>query len=114
MVKADRANRGARCVRPSPPHPCGSADDCVVDDNACRGEMVCDLAGELGEPGTCQHDPATAVVCDPSADTPCLRNTCLPPIGLCEMVAVDHGLPCDDGDPATDDTVCVDGSCVLG
>lgn len=57
---------------------CQKDSDCLDDGDACNGMPYCDKAA-----GKCAVNPASAIVCDKSADTACLRTVCAPAVGKC-------------------------------
>jgi hypothetical protein len=85
--------------------------DCAnwEDGNACNGTLMCDTSKC---PTQCIINPATVVKCDTTVNTPCRTNACLPATGLCAITQLKDGTNCDDGDPATSNTKCLDGLCV--
>lgn len=83
---------------------CAKADD----DNLCNGTIVCD---QSAIPFKCVTDPDTVITCDANQDTACLKNTCVPATGDCEMTAVNQGGACDDGNACTSNDQCANGSC---
>ena len=85
---------------------CAGDEDCVAldDDNLCNGVLVC------GD-GTCQLDSDSVVVCDASQDTVCMRATCNPSLGVCEMAGLSD-VACTDGNPCTTNDICEAGQCV--
>jgi len=97
----------ARCAG-GPNHcACVTTVDCAAleDGDLCNGTLVC-------IDGVCAVDPATVVMCDPTADTLCARNLCEPTTGRCRMQAGADGRPCDDGDWCTLTDRCEGGECV--
>ncbi|NMC70015.1 MAG: hypothetical protein GYA57_08125 [Myxococcales bacterium] len=102
----DDACTGGVCAGGTPLCACAVDADCAAyeDGDPCNGTLVC-------SGGSCVVDPATVVVCDPGADTACLRNTCVPATGECAMTPAPDGTACDDGDLCTTGGVCGDGTC---
>ena len=86
----------ARCVGGTNECVCAVRDDCAPyeDGDLCNGTLDC-----IGR--HCEIDPTTIVVCDPSGNTTCRRNTCDPRTGTCRWVPQGDGIPCDDGDWCT-------------
>jgi hypothetical protein len=76
--------------------PCPSDDACVIDpvcaDGVCRGA-----------PLDCGHLDAT-----------CLVGVCDPTAGACVARPAADGVACDDGQPCTVGTTCLDGACGEG
>lgn len=89
---------------------CYTTADCTVkeDGNFCNGTLVCDT---VVMPHKCVLDPTTITICNASQDTACQKNTCQPASGKCEMIAVNEGGGCDDGNPCTATDVCQAGIC---
>jgi len=88
---------------------CREDADCAAfeDQDLCNGRLQCIESH-------CQVDPATVVHCDPSGDSFCKTNTCIPATGLCEMTPAHVGEPCEDGNACTVGDLCQDGDCVPG
>ena len=80
---------------------CQLASDCFDDDNDCNGYPEC-------IENTCVTAPGSAIECDPSLDTACLKNQCVPATGACAMVAMPEGTPCDDADLCSLGDLCGD------
>jgi hypothetical protein len=89
---------------------CYSDLDCalVEDGNLCNGTLFCDTAKV---PYFCKLDPASIVQC-PGTDKTCKVNACNPASGDCEETDAINGTTCDDGDPCTPDSACLQGKCV--
>ncbi|NUN13918.1 MAG: hypothetical protein HUU55_09835 [Myxococcales bacterium] len=83
---------------------CASNADCPDNGNLCDGVPSCDLVAK-----TCKTTPP--VVCDGSANTACMKNTCQAATGACAMANVADGAFCDDGDFCTIDDQCAGGTC---
>ncbi len=82
-----------------------AADGTSCDDgDACTRTDAC--AG-----GVCVG--ADPVVCD-SVDQCLMIGVCDPATGLCSMMQVDDGAPCEDGDGCTRNDTCQDNVCVPG
>ena len=93
---------------------CVTDADCAAadDGNACNGVLSCDKASADWK---CKINPASVVVCDPSSDNVCAKNTCDPGTGKCGLVAQAEGKPCDaDGSVCTVGDACQGGTCVAG
>ncbi len=105
-VEADGDDGGWVCDAGPDGCSCRTTPDCAAfeDGDRCNGTLVC-------EDGVCVVDPATVVVCDPSGDTACRRNLCLPATGGCEVGPVEDGTRCDDGLFCTATDHCAEGSC---
>ena len=84
---------------------CEVDEDCEEFDDAdlCNGMMSCVAA-------KCVVNPDTVVSCEPVAN-PCQENQCKPATGLCELVELAAGTPCDDEDECTENDVCFGGEC---
>jgi len=104
----DRCENGACAPGELNACECEQDSDCPDDANLCNGSLVCNTSVY---PHRCEVDPATVVTCDPSQDTTCRKNQCIPATGACEMVPVQDGLPCDDGDACTAQDRCGAGTC---
>lgn len=89
---------------------CYTTADCAgkEDGNFCNGTLVCDTSQM---PHKCVLDPATVITCPTISDTLCLKNTCQPSSGKCEMKAVNEGGGCDDGNPCSEADTCQSGAC---
>ena len=84
---------------------CKVDGDCASDSlNACQGQLTC-----VAATGKCKLDPATKVVCDPSADTPCAKAVCDPKDGKCKASPAPAGSPCGDGNACTLGDLCGEG-----
>lgn len=97
---------------------CTADADCASkeDGDFCNGTLFCDLSG--AEPA-CKVNPATLVSCPSVDDTDCQVNACEKKSGQCkmELVKVQPGkffVPCDDGNPCTQNDQCKDGACLSG
>ena len=101
----DTCNDGA-CTGGASICQCETSADCQDDGNDCNGTLVCD-----GETGTCKVEPGTVVTCDPSSDTTCLAQKCLPSTGKCGFVAIAEGGACSDGSLCTTGDACKGGGC---
>ncbi len=90
---------------------CESDADCASKDdgNPCNGTLYCDLASAVH---ACKPNPLTVIDCPAAEDTTCLKNSCDPISGSCEMKAVGLIVACDDGDPCTVGEICDQGACV--
>lgn len=89
---------------------CYVTADCAgkEDGDLCNGTLVCDTNAM---PHLCALDPTTIITCPTTSDTVCLKNTCQPASGKCEMTAVNESGSCDDGNPCTGDDACKSGDC---
>ncbi len=89
---------------------CAQDEDCKAfeDGNLCNGTLVCDREHF---PYKCVVDPATVVACDGSSDTFCLKNTCNPVTGQCEMTPAHEGEGCEDNSVCTKVSTCQKGEC---
>ncbi len=88
---------------------CDTDDDCLAydDGDLCNGRLLC-----VGH--ECRFAPETIVTCDPTGDTDCRVNRCVPASGECAMTAAADGTVCDDGNECTTGDACDDGLCVGG
>ena len=88
---------------------CDTDDDCAAfdDGDLCNGRLLC-----VGH--ECRFAPETIVTCDPTGDTDCRVNLCVPATGECGMTAVGDGMSCDDGNECTTGDACAAGVCVGG
>ncbi len=77
----------------------GGAIEC--DGNLCTVDDSCN-------DGVC--NPGMETTSCPSDPNPCMENACNPLTGLCESTPLD-GVPCSDGNPCTQDEMCVMGTC---
>ncbi|MCB9739878.1 MAG: hypothetical protein H6747_11460 [Deltaproteobacteria bacterium] len=116
-VGAVGVDTGASADAPSSPdaggitaHGCSVDSDCTTAD-ACAGKLFCDTSGPVR---LCRFVSGSAVVCDDSNDTVCLRNRCDPGTGSCAMRPTAKGTPCTDDDPCTVAAACDGGACVAG
>ncbi len=91
---------------------CGSDADCTDDGDLCNGLRFCDKSDPKGP--TCKDNPGALIVCPTVDDTACLKSTCVPKTGLCQMKTVADGLPCSDGNVCTKGDFCATGSCKSG
>jgi hypothetical protein len=107
---ADDACESGVCTGAPSDCPCQSDADCLafgtgsacsVQTMACVNQM-CVATGE------------DTVVCDPSANTGCAKNTCDPETGECSVVHAPDGTPCSDGFTCTSGDACGSGACVPG
>ncbi len=111
---------GGKVVCPLCPKP-GQGDCSVYDDNnLCNGAWTCVQDGPCGKisgissgGGVCVA-AVPKVVCDPLANSPCVKNTCDTLTGKCAPKALVNGSPCEDGVPCTVDDLCADGACASG
>ncbi len=115
---------------------CTQDKDCLKDEDGdlCNGTLYCELSS-----GSCKVNPATKVTCPSVADNACIKNTCLPTTGACQLTAVEwldetcagvdkadcswalkkpgaaaKPVACDDGDACTTGDVCAKGVCSKG
>lgn len=98
-----------KCVFGTNTCQCLKDADCAnkEDGNFCNGTLYCDTVSH-----TCLTNPATAVSCPSVDDTDCVKNTCQPKTGICQLSSVKDNTACDDGDECTLSEVCKAGSCV--
>jgi hypothetical protein len=87
---------------------CETAETCLPldDGNVCNGVPYCPP-----ETHRCAIDPGSVVLCSTELDTDCMKATCQPVTGACELMPANQGGSCDDDDPCTDDDLCVEGVC---
>ena len=94
---------------------CQIDEDCaqLEDGDLCNGVLFCDTAKV---PYQCAVVPDSIVECPPpeGVDAPCLTSWCNPEDGQCSFVPTGDDLPCDDGDPCTNDDKCQEGLCTPG
>ncbi len=90
---------------------CSKNADCdaLEDGNVCNGTLFCDKNDK-----SCKLNPATVIACPTAADTGCVKNTCNPGSGTCELKALKNGTACDDGDKCTAGDICLVGKCAGG
>ena len=84
---------------------CQTDSQCKDDGNLCNGISSC-------QGGTCKPKPNSAIVCDPSADTACSKNTCQSATATCQKASVPPGTSCSDGSLCTGGDVCAAGTCI--
>jgi len=86
---------------------CERDDDCrgLDDGDLCNGVFRC-------VDDVCRFDFASIVVCDRVGETACLRASCDPASGACDLAPVDDDSPCDDGSRCTLGDACDAGACV--
>ncbi len=77
------------------------------DGNLCNGVPTCN-----DETHKCEIAAGAVVTCDPSGDTFCAQNRCVPETGACELKALHLGESCDDADACTAGDTCVAGACL--
>ncbi|MFO0760920.1 MAG: DNRLRE domain-containing protein [Byssovorax sp.] len=115
VCQAPNLCTGVQCPAPGP---CQTAGVCNPIDGQCDYGAQPDLtACNDGDPshticlaGACAHDPCSGVVCTPE-DACHKAGVCDQLTGQCSNPKEAFGKPCDDGDPDTDGTVCVNGTC---
>ncbi len=84
--------------------------DCGKPQDLCSGVFYCNAAI-----GKCVLNVAKKVVCQSVNDTACLKNTCNPKSGTCEMAFINEGKACDaDGNWCTVGDICATGVCKAG
>lgn len=101
---------GGKCVAGTDVCACESDEDCgAFDNDLCDGKLTCDKA-KL--PFVCKPD-GKKVLC-PATNSPCVKPICQPLTGFCVAVAVieANGKACEDGDPCSVSSDCVNGKCV--
>lgn len=72
----------------------------------CDGDL-CTIDDSCND-GVC--NPGMETMSCPSDPNPCMESACNPLTGMCESTPLD-GVPCSDGNPCTEDEMCVMGSC---
>ncbi len=89
---------------------CQKTSDCASkeDGDLCNGTLFCDVASL---PYACKVDPKTVVICSPSGDSSCAKNSCDAKTGSCAPKATADGTPCSDGNACTGSDACKTGSC---
>ncbi|MSP90678.1 MAG: hypothetical protein EXR79_02550 [Myxococcales bacterium] len=103
-----------QCVAGTNTCQCQQDADCAKaeDGNLCNGLLYCDKSAA---PFQCKVNPKTVVGCPGGADTPCLKNKCIPATGLCAPTAVNDDGACDaDGYGCTVGDTCLEGACIAG
>ncbi len=111
--KASKCVSGANVCACTPavgntPDSCQNKDD----GNACNGIVRCLKSGTLFQ---CQIVPGSPITCDKTKDDACRRNTCAPKSGICSLLPINAGKPCDaDGSVCTAKDACQAGTCVKG
>ncbi len=106
----DACKDGA-CVSGGNQCACKVDSDCAAfeDGDLCNGQLYCDKSAAKF---VCKVAPSTVVVCNPSQDTACVKQTCGPQTGVCTAVALPEGATCDaDGNPCTPQDACTKGLC---
>ena len=95
--------------------PTGDDKECAIfdDNDLCNGRFVCKKKKEADAGGLCYPQP-DKIVCDPTSDTPCLKNVCGPSLGTCKMTQLVNGSACADGVPCTVGDTCQNGTCKSG
>ena len=93
---------------------CSTDADCPPAEvgNACAGAQYCALQADGAR--ACVLNPATVVICDPSANTPCLLNACDKTTGKCGLSTLADGTACNDGDKCTGGETCQGAKCAGG
>jgi formylglycine-generating enzyme required for sulfatase activity len=112
------ACQGGACVAGKSTCVCLTDADCAnkEDGDLCNGTLYCALSGGSA---ACLVNPATVVACPSVDDTACVVNTCQPKTGACAMAPVKPAagaffVPCEDGNPCTQQDQCLDGVCSAG
>ena len=84
---------------------CEADEDCAEFDDAdlCNGMIVC-------LDGLCVFDDSGIPECE-SLGLQCQENLCIAYLGTCGIKKAEDGLACDDGNPATQLDICLDGEC---
>jgi hypothetical protein len=94
---------------------CGTTADCLPfeDGDACNGTLEC---VEIGVQLQCQTDPQSVVECPPpeGKNAQCLKASCDPSDGSCDVVPAAAGGACEDGSKCTHSESCIAGSCQGG
>jgi len=85
---------------------CQTDSDCTQhnDSDLCNGQFVC-------LDGRCTFDLESVVTCDPALDSFCEEGLCNPATGLCQMMPINQGEECDDGNACTEAGACQQGKC---
>ncbi len=79
------------------------------DGNACNGTVSCAVEQF---PPKCALTPGSIVECSAVFDTQCRKAKCQSESGLCLLVDLPGGTPCDDGNPCTTADQCTEGLCL--
>ena len=92
---------------------CKTTADCKAkeDGNPCTGTLYCD---NTTFPPKCKTNPKSVVTCKPDKDTACRKNLCQKVNGVCQLTALPHKTPCQDGNKCTSGDFCAGGACVPG
>ncbi len=110
--EADRCVAGVCRGDPRPAAcPCASHADCAAwnDGDACNGQLSCDL-----DQGSCRIQADSIVRCPPDT-APCARLACQPATGECVEMPLPAGVPCDERGACERFEVCDGASlCALG
>ncbi|MSP90935.1 MAG: hypothetical protein EXR79_03890 [Myxococcales bacterium] len=98
---------------------CEKDADCKDDGDLCNGVPYCHLlapdpSDAAKKKPACKTNPVTVKSCSPINDTICIKNSCDPKTGKCEMTPPFGKVYCDDGDPCTALGECTEGKCVNG
>ena len=90
---------------------CKVDSDCAAheDGNPCTGTLICDTS--QADPA-CVIDPATVPSCPDDGTVLCFVNRCVPEDGVCALLPAPEGVPCEDDEPCTTESLCLDGACV--
>jgi len=89
--------------------PCLSNADCLVYGNLCDGLYTCVRSVQ---PFVCELDLAT-VATPPTSPGECVESLCNPENGRWEQVRAADDTECDDMNPCTRNTRCLNGACVV-
>jgi len=97
------------------PCDCKEDSDCLEleDGDICNGTLYCDTNAF---PQVCTVDPKTIIVCEEpkGPGSECLEAACHPLSGECSFVAANDGFFCEDNNPCTVSSTCLEGECVGG
>ena len=85
----------------------GGCKAVILGGNGCDDGDPCTKADTCGSDGACVG--GAAVICEPVS--PCKLAVCDKEAGGCVPFPASNGLACDDGDPCTTETACLDGTC---
>ncbi len=89
---------------------CKQDSDCAPlnPSDKCLGVYTCRVDKV---PHVCEVNPLSVVKCPASGD-PCFSWTCNGSTGACDKASQKDGAVCDDGDPCSTKSACVEGTCV--
>jgi len=83
----------------------------IPDDDACDNGLICDGRETCDLGGAC--NAGTALDCSGQTGS-CGTGYCDELADACDVLPMNEGVTCDDGDPCTPADVCTAGACVAG